>query len=1417
MRLSLSHRVYNFLWIYFILGISVVAEYRSYNGVGNNVANSLAGSSGTPYFINEPITQRFDNSTIGSMLQCPGNYINISAINCTNPLQIGQFPLPRCISNLANSLHKSYVDYNNISYIDSLKSKRKSSHLMTFWIDFLAFDIVKSIETGENYNNGILIPNDDKLYLSYGVENATSPPTPALQFNRTYSVSRGTVNEATSFLDGSSIYGLNETNLNLTLRDHVDLCKMRMNYTVDTADGKFGYLPRGENGQYLIGHLPKRGGHVFTNVFHVIFIREHNRKCDELRKLYGNSLTDEEYFQEARKWVIALLQVVQYREYLPIIMGTTLPTYTAYNSTLTPGLDYFFVASTFRYGHSEASDSYQIVNQNGEPESTLMLRDLQLPDLIEIYGVPTAVLSLSLQRQEELDILYSDFMRAQIVEGNFTDIASIDHLRSRDHGMPMYNDVRTALGLTRANTWSDITKDVFVQKRLQSLYTSIDLVEAYVGGLAEDHLQGSNFGQLFQTSMIQQWSLIRDSDRFWYESPDAGFTSAEIDILHNTTLSDIVLRNTPVGTSLPQNLWFVQPRPDLNINNITGDQNDSYPPLNVLTLSNVYKIQWKMISEDIYLKMTMLSDTAWFGFGFNSLDGGMIGTDFLIVSTINSSNVSAGNYHSDGYRPPIKDDYQFVEVISCNVSKELTQVEIKRPLNAPGKLPISNKMTNVIYAWNPSSNYLSYHGGNRNKALVNFFSGGAASSSGIGDSMFLTRLAHGISMALTWSVLFPASIFIVRYMKHNDNHMKQHRNIQIFGSVSVFTFGSAAMAISQDQQRTLHGVLGITLYTGVFLQITFGALTIWGLASVESANHGIFSYIKTFHLIVGTGLMILAAVNIYLGIGQLNVSPIFTYIYFTWLGILVLLYICTECWYKYNSNNKLFKIINDPEVNNKRGRLRNEIPNEVYENLPTFTWKMINERIIGGALLVVAENLVFDIRKWIYTHPGGVKILQRVIGTDISGVFFNDKNLEIKTDEFKNKDSVHTVDLYEEGEDQNKKVSRRKSSIKRRHTIADTMDRINVTLVKDLRIVMHSHSKFATAKLASMVIGKLEKTEFNEFKKDSTSENIISSSAMLPRETESFKRYVLVNKDNVTGIYAERPVKKFIFQVIDPNDSVPKITPGDYIEIMCHIEGQVVIRCYNLFKLKSPKCFSIIVKIYKDGLMSTYLDKLLDGFEIKVRGPFGIDRRVDELIPRPLPNSNPLLNPDSVDGCWDTLFMLCGGSGLSPMLQLIDYHFEHEDRDFKLYLLFANEKLHDIILKRYLDKLEIASNGKLKVTHILKSPPKKWDGLIDHVDEDIIFDWISKNYTPKPPNPPKPSENIYFDINYQNFTTESPRESIEVERSSQADNRTEYMSALARDKSGFKFVSCGPLAMLNVVNEILENMKFPEEKFIIIR
>ena len=57
---------------------------------------------------------------------------------------------------------------------------------------------------------------------------------------------------------------------------------------------------------------------------------------------------------------------------------------------------------------------------------------------------------------------------------------------------------------------------------------------------------------------------------------------------------------------------------------------------------------------------------------------------------------------------------------------------------------------------------------------------------------------------------------------------------------------------------------------------------------------------------------------------------------------------------------------------------------ERLNTMPDFTWDQVNEGVQRGAFLVVCDGFVADIRRWIHSHPGGEKILHRVIGTDIT-------------------------------------------------------------------------------------------------------------------------------------------------------------------------------------------------------------------------------------------------------------------------------------------------------------------------------------------------------------------------------------------------------------------------------------------------
>jgi hypothetical protein len=85
--------------------------------------------------------------------------------------------------------------------------------------------------------------------------------------------------------------------------------------TEPTSDGEFGYPPANENGEYIYGYSAEFARNVFTDFFHILFVREHNRLCDDLFEVHGESWNDEMYFQEARKWIIAFIQKITYYEY----------------------------------------------------------------------------------------------------------------------------------------------------------------------------------------------------------------------------------------------------------------------------------------------------------------------------------------------------------------------------------------------------------------------------------------------------------------------------------------------------------------------------------------------------------------------------------------------------------------------------------------------------------------------------------------------------------------------------------------------------------------------------------------------------------------------------------------------------------------------------------------------------------------------------------------------------------------------------------------------------------------------------------------------------------------------------------------------------------------------------------------------
>jgi len=135
------------------------------------------------------------------------------------------------------------------------------------------------------------------------------------------------------------------------------------------------------------------------------------------------------------------------------------------------------------------------------------------------------------------------------------DLAALDIQRGRDHGLTDYNSIRDAYGLAKVSSFGEITSDPTLQAVLQAQYGTVDDIDIWVGGMSEDPAVSSMLGELFSTMLNVQFEKIRDGDRLYYEN--RGLSPEQLDIIENSYLSDIIMRNTEISSM--QNNVFLMP------------------------------------------------------------------------------------------------------------------------------------------------------------------------------------------------------------------------------------------------------------------------------------------------------------------------------------------------------------------------------------------------------------------------------------------------------------------------------------------------------------------------------------------------------------------------------------------------------------------------------------------------------------------------------------------------------------------------------------------------------------------------------------------------------------------------------------------------------------------------------------------
>ena len=381
-------------------------------------------------------------------------------------------------------------------------------------------------------------------------------------------------NRVTSFIDGSTVYGSDLVRA-FALRRNDGSGKLKTSagnllplndaatFTTGTLDNE-NPTPRDPTTLFAAGDVRANENPALASL-HTLFVREHNRRVDELA-LADPTLSGEVLYQQARAWVGALLQHITYNEFLPLLLGDgAIGPYAGYDPSVNPSISTMFSGAAFRFGHSLAIPHMELLDASGDSVvgSPLSLREMFFnPDPLKSHGVEPVLRGMASQLVGTLDAQVIDDLRNFLFGppgAGGLDLVSLNIQRGRDLGLPSYNDARRGLGLPAIVSFAEISGDSDVVTRLAAVYPSVEEIDLWVGGLAEEPVAGALVGPTFSAIIRDQFERLRAGDRFWYENGQ--FTAADLAAIRATTLQTMILQNTSI-TTLAANVFTTQTAPD---------------------------------------------------------------------------------------------------------------------------------------------------------------------------------------------------------------------------------------------------------------------------------------------------------------------------------------------------------------------------------------------------------------------------------------------------------------------------------------------------------------------------------------------------------------------------------------------------------------------------------------------------------------------------------------------------------------------------------------------------------------------------------------------------------------------------------------------------------------------------------------
>lgn len=534
----------NVLMLILCLGLTTVyaQEIRTFDGTGNNFQHPEWGAVGTPQL-------HLTSNGFADQVSEPGGYDRPNARHISNSIFNQDGILP------------DVLELSDYAFI---------------WGQFIDHDITLVMEAEEEIIE-VPMPTGDPYFdpLSTGIvtirvkrsvyteDSGTDPGNP-----------RAFPNAISAFIDGSGVYGSDEARANWLRSFENGKLKTSAGNLLpyNTTENEAGSpvdpnapgmaMPNPLMTRWFVAGDVRANENVNLTVFHTLWVREHNRICDEL--LAENpSWTDEQIYQRARKIVGAEIQAIVYEEWLPTL-GVHLPDYNGYDALVNPGIMSVFSVAAYRYGHSVINSTIVRMNNAGNliPQGNILLRNAFFNPviLVESGGIDPFLIGMATQVEQDFDCKMihdlRNFLFGSPGSGGL-DLAVLNITRGRERGLADYNTIRTNFGLPAIQHFNDLSSNPWQNQIIEGVYGNVNKIDPWVGFLAEDHMSNALFGETVMTIMKRQFRSLRDGDRFYYEN-DPDFNDVEKQALKDTRFKDIIMRNTGVET-MQDNVFLMSP------------------------------------------------------------------------------------------------------------------------------------------------------------------------------------------------------------------------------------------------------------------------------------------------------------------------------------------------------------------------------------------------------------------------------------------------------------------------------------------------------------------------------------------------------------------------------------------------------------------------------------------------------------------------------------------------------------------------------------------------------------------------------------------------------------------------------------------------------------------------------------------